>query len=146
MPHRVHLTTRFHHPLLGPADDTQMLVCDLAVQLTQHTVDSAKAWMSINKLKMNDDKTELLLLQINRYVHHLSCLQKAKSKQCYTFLCELPWLLVRAHTNDKMDTLCYCGLHGLTPSYPSELLKPHHPSWSPVSACVAGPSLCHTSD
>ena len=58
------------------ADDTQLLdSChpdhlDTTVQLMQNSISEVKSWMDCNKLKLNDDKTESILIKSDRIVPH----------------------------------------------------------------------------
>ena len=54
------------------ADDTQLYksctpsIIDQTIQTTQNCITDIKTWMTTHKLKLNDDKTEVLLIHTNR--------------------------------------------------------------------------------
>ena len=72
----------------------------------------------------------ILLDRLQRAQNHAArlVLRKRKFDHANPLLIQLHWLPVRARIHYKIATLCFRSLHGLAPSYLSDLLQPYRPS------------------
>jgi hypothetical protein len=107
------------------------------------TVDATKRLMSAFVLSRMDYCNSLfvglpntLLDKLQRAQNNAAriVLRKRKVDHAKPLLRELHWLPVRARIEFKVASLCYRSLHGLAPTYLSELLVPYQPSRSLRSA------------
>ena len=81
-------------------------------------------WMLANKLKLNSDKTEILVFS------SCYCPRPTLNNHVTPLLIQLHWLPIEQRITFKIAFITFKALHGSAPDYITELIKPYTPSRS----------------
>ena len=122
-----------HHSF---ADDLQLQIyappdriSELLLSM-QSCISDVKDWATANMLKLNDNKTELMLVTSKRskHLHNLTSTSSTKSSSITIHLKSLHWLPVKVRSTYKIACLCYHCHSSTAPSYVTGMLhrKPLH--------------------